>query len=490
MNLADAFIGIANSRSDCHALISGDSTFTYRQLVERSSQIARVLRAEGFGAGDRVALALASPTDTVTAVIALWMLDATAIIADFRSRAEERNRLSTTFEIKAFFQTRSPPGESHYDSILASDEFFDRVNSEDASVFTPEASCHPAMIMQTSGTTGTPLGIQREHNSFFLRSYLERSGGNIPAGGTLVMALPLNYSAPVTKTICQLLDGGAVHLLPVLATAGELAESVLALQADKLFVVPKQLRALLDLSDGRTTEMLPCLKALMCGGASVSPEENLRAYNELSKAYHVSYASSVSGLISELCGPDIENMPNSVGRPLPLNHVQIVAADGTLLPRGEAGVIRVRGPAVAANVLGDLRENSDRIIDGWIVPGDMGLLDENGFLVLTGRATEMIIRSGVTIFPNEIESALKEHEGVREIAVVGYPQKDVGEELAAFIVTEGEVTAEDLNAFSRARLTPDKCPRMFRIVDSLPQNSVGKVLRKDLVEIAMQGKGS
>lgn len=489
MNLADAFIAIANSRGDRHAIVTSGSTFTYRQLVERASQSARVLRDEGFGAGDRVGLALASPADTVTTLIALWMLDATVIIADFRSRAEERNRLTATFNIKAFLQTRTPPGDPQYVSIAASDDFFGRVKSQDASLFTPQASRHPALIMQTSGTTGTPVGIQREHDSFLLRNYLERSGGNMPVCETLVMALPLNYAAPLTKALCQFLDGGTVHLLPVLATARELADSVLALQADRMFVVPKQLRALLELSKGRTSPMLPSLKLLACGGAAVSAEDNLRAFKELSKSFHVSYASSVSGLISELAGADIENMPNSVGRPLPLNHVQIVSADGVPLPRGEAGIIRMRGPAVATKVLGDVRDNSDRIVDGWIVPGDMGLLDEDGYLVLTGRATEMIIRSGVTIFPSEIETALKDHEGIREIAVVGFPQDDVGEELAAFVVAQGDVTVEDLKAFSRSRLTPDKCPRQFHIVNALPQNSLGKVLRKELVEMVMQDKG-
>ncbi len=483
MNLADVFVSISNACGEREALIAGETAFTYRQLVARASQIARTLREDGIGKGDRVVLALESPVETILTAVGLWMLDATVLVADFRSRAEERNRLSESFGIRACLESRSAVGDSDYPSLVLSADWMARADRMSDTVPAPGHTANPAMIIQTSGTTGLPAGVQREHESFLLRNILDRVGGNRFSGGRLLVAQPLSFAAPITKVLCHLLDAGTVHIVPVLSAADEIVEAIHSISADKAFLVPRQLNGLLGLGAPGPAPLFPGLKVLLVGGAPTSAEDNIRAYRDLTPAYQVNYASTMTNMISENFGPDIERRPESVGRPNPLNLVQTVDSDGNPVAAGDPGLIRVRGPAVAYHIIGDPGDKTDRITDdGWVIPGDIGVLDEEGFLTLTGRASDMVVRAGVTIYPAEIEASLRQLDRVKDVAVVGYPDPVVGEELAAFVVSDGPLTVEEVMAQARVRLGPDKRPRTFRLVDALPYSGMGKLLRKELVK--------
>jgi acyl-CoA synthetase (AMP-forming)/AMP-acid ligase II len=128
----------------------------------------------------------------------------------------------------------------------------------------------------------------------------------------------------------------------------------------------------------------------------------------------------------------------------------------------------------------ETKTTGDRIVDGWIYTGDIGNIDARGFLYLTGRDSDIIIRAGINVHPAEIESALAGHPGVREVAVVGYPTEREGEEIAAFIVADATVTEPALRALARARLSSDRLPRRFQFVSEFPRNANGKVLRESL----------
>jgi acyl-CoA synthetase (AMP-forming)/AMP-acid ligase II len=227
--------------------------------------------------------------------------------------------------------------------------------------------------------------------------------------------------------------------------------------------------------------MFPSLRTLYCGGAPMPAQDQVRAYRELSSGYRVIYASSVCGPISSLSDEDIVRRPETVGRAFPLINMEIVNEAGERLPAGETGIVRVRSPAIASAVIGRGGVLSDRIVDGWAYPGDLGVLDEEGYLRITGRASDMIIRGGVNVYPEEVEAALGEHSAVAEVVVAGVAREVVGEEIAAFVVTKEPVTADELTAFARSRLSPDKRPRLYYFVDMLPRSAAGKVVRRELL---------
>jgi acyl-CoA synthetase (AMP-forming)/AMP-acid ligase II len=486
LNLADAFIAAGNYYRDRPAIVSAGVNLTHRQLSDRAMQTARVLANEGVRPGDIVGTALMEPGESVVAAIALWILGATVVFIDFRSRSDERAHLCHTFGISVVVEDRGAPGTGEYSSIRAGPDWGEKVEREAADLNSPGRSDCPAILSLTSGTTGEPQGIRIDHSTFLLRYMIHHVSGDTHAHAAYLNPLPLNYSASRNHTLGRLLDGGTVHFVSFLSTAEELRDQIISRGITYTMMVPTQLSGLLKLSEGLDRPMFPSLKTLHCGGAPMRARDQIRAYRELSRGYRVAYASSVVGTVAELFGDDIMRHADTVGRPLPLVNLQIVSDSGVVLPPGEPGHIRVRSPAIASGVVGPGSANSDRIVDGWAYPGDLGVLDEDGYLRITGRASDMIIRGGANVFPEEVEAALADHPAVAEVAVVGVAEENVGEEIAAFVVAKAPVTADELTAFARSRLSPDKRPRLYYFVEKLPRSAVGKVVRRELLKLVPQ----
>ncbi len=483
INLADCYKGMANRMSDHPAIVAGADRISHRQLNARSFQIAQLLREEGIVSGDRVGLAIRSPIELIATTIALWNVGAVMVNLDFRLRGEQRDKMAKKFNIRTIIQDVKPSGAANYQALDIDQNWLERVSKMPTLPFQPDNSGHPAMIMLTSGTTGEPTGIQRGHNTILARNLLEQSGKHTSVGGTLLLAQPLNFAAPFNKALGQLLQGGCVHIMSFFATASQLIESVNSTSADKLFVVPKQLRELLAESKGSKEPVLSGLRSLINGGGPTNAEENQRSYRELSNNYQMNYASSLTGLVSELFGADNEIIPDSVGYVLGLNNIEITDPDGNPVPRGQEGLIKVRGPAMAQAIVGSSSHNSDRIVDGWAIPGDIGVLSDDNVLTITGRNSELIIRGGANVYPQEIENCINQLPAVHEVAVVGVSDDLLGEEIVAFVVKYKDFDQDLIAGHVRTQLPSDKCPRHIVTVDSLPKNGMGKVMKYQLKEM-------
>ena len=162
--------------------------------------------------------------------------------------------------------------------------------------------------------------------------------------------------------------------------------------------------------------------------------------------------------------------------------VQIIDDQHRPVPAGTVGAIRYRGGSVADSYYRNPQESAAAFRDGWDYPGDLGRFDQDGFLYLTGRSKDMIIRGGVNIYPVEIEQTLATHPAVAEAAVVGWPSQERGEEVAAFVVCRTAVTENDLLVHCRGSLAPYKIPKGIFFLDELPKSGLGKVLKPRLVE--------
>ena len=152
------------------------------------------------------------------------------------------------------------------------------------------------------------------------------------------------------------------------------------------------------------------------------------------------------------------------------------------MPFGEVGNIRVRTPGMARTMYGGRgpRASGDTLKEGWAYPGDIGALDDAGFITLMGRGSDLIIRGGANVRPSEVEAVIAQHESVRDVVVVGFTKLPQGQEIAAFVVSSGNLTEAALDVHCCKRLAPDKRPRKFVFVPDLPRNANGKVLRAEL----------
>jgi acyl-CoA synthetase (AMP-forming)/AMP-acid ligase II len=194
------------------------------------------------------------------------------------------------------------------------------------------------------------------------------------------------------------------------------------------------------------------------------------------------YASTEGGGISLLGPDDIDGHGESVGRPVFAVEVEVVDDEDRPLPAGTIGRLRYRGPGVATAYYRDPDASTEAFRHGWFYPGDLAEIDEAGFVSLKGRAKDMIIRGGINIYPADVEAALNAHPAVAEAAVVGWPSKEFGEEIAAFVRLAGDADEASLIAFAAARLARAKWPKAVFVVDDLPKNGAGKVLKRELVE--------
>jgi long-chain acyl-CoA synthetase len=180
--------------------------------------------------------------------------------------------------------------------------------------------------------------------------------------------------------------------------------------------------------------------------------------------------------------PDLERKPGSIGVPVRGVEMKLVDDDGKNVEEGEVGEIAIKGENVMKGYWGREDATKESIVDGWFLSGDMAKQDEDGYYFIVDRKKDLIIRGGYNVYPREVEEALYEHEAVAEVAVIGVPHDDLGEEVAAAVaLTKGQSVDEDeLREFAKERLAAYKYPRHLWIVDELPKGPTGKILRREV----------
>ena len=477
VNLSDVFVGMASRWQDRPAIISENLNLSYAELVTRAAQSARELRSRGIAAETNIGIALRDNAESFVLMIALWMLRATAIPMDFRATMAERNQLAEEFDLAAIIVDREFQASSYLPISIGNSWTEAIADRDDSPIYANEQQrAVPAFISLTSGTTGRPKGIVIDHERMLLRSLFDAER----IEGPLLNPLPLSFSASRTHAFSALLQGSAVYFYPLLFSAQQLAETILAGEANSLCAVPTIVRNLFDLFGEPSTPAFAKLGAIYCFGAPMSAEEKIRAKRSLCANFVQVYGASICGRISTLSGADLEARADSVGRVLPHVTLQLVDADDKPVASGEAGVIRLRSPGMAQYIYGGNASGSgDSFREGWAYPGDIGALDDGSYLRLLGRGSDLIIRGGVNVHPSEVEAAIGELAGVREVAVVGFTKLPEGQEIAAFVVGE-DLTEAALAAHCRVRLSPDKRPRRFLFVKDLPRNANGKITRAEL----------
>ena len=371
------------------------------------------------------------------------------------------------------------------EQLLAAVEAVDDVPADVAFIDPDEI----AILLFTSGTTGEPKAAVLRHRH--LTSYIIGSVEFMSASSdeAQLVSVPPYHIAGVSGALSSLYSGRRIAYLPAFDPA-KWVDAVQQHAVTQAMVVPTMLRRILDEVDARGTE-LPSLRHLSCGGGRMPVELIERA---LATLPHVDFVNAyglteTSSTISVL-GPDDHRTAlnsddpaqrarlGSVGRPLPTVEIEIRDADGTVLPVGERGEVYVRGEQVAGEYL-DRNALTD---DGWFPTHDTGYLDADGFLFLDGRLDDVIVRGAENLSPGEIEAVLVAHAAVAEAAVVGVPDPEWGEAVAACVVlVPGETaTAAELQDWVRTRLRSTRTPQVIEFRSELPYNETGKLMRRVL----------
>jgi len=340
-----------------------------------------------------------------------------------------------------------------------------------------------AVLLYTSGSTGRPKGVRLSHRNLLSNALGSARAGGFSEDDRVLGALPPFHTFALTTTVlAPLLVGASVSTLPRFhpETALDLAATG---EISVVLGVPSMYRLMARAQKARPRP-LKGLRIVVSGGERLP--EKIRADFEAAfgTEIHEGYGLTECSPVVAINRPG-ENRPGTVGRPLEHLEVQITDAGGQALPPGEEGEVWVRGDSVMRGYHRDRDETSRALHpDGWLRTGDLGRLDADGYLAITGRIKELIIVGGENVHPSEVETALAAHPGVAECAVIGVPDAQRGEQVVAFVVRSpgtGDAPAE-IKAHCRGRLAGYKVPRKVLFVDELPKLPTGKVNRRELAE--------
>jgi long-chain acyl-CoA synthetase len=338
-----------------------------------------------------------------------------------------------------------------------------------------------AVILYTSGTTGTPKGAELTHEN--LRRNCEVACRLFDAGAQTVTlgALPLFHSFGQTCGMnATVAAGGTLTLIPRF-DPGKALEIIQRDQVNVFQGVPTMYNALLHHPE-RERYDTSTLKLCVSGGSAM-PVELLRGFEQAFGCKVLEgYGLSETSPVASFNHPDRERKPGSIGTPVEGVEMKVVDEQGHELPQGEVGEIVVRGHNVMKGYWKREDATAETIRDGWLHTGDMAYIDEDGYFFIVDRKKDMIIRGGYNVYPREIEEVLYEHEAVREAAVLGVSHEEYGEEVgAAVALKEGaSVSAEELREFVKGQVAAYKYPRHIWFVDELPKGPTGKILKREI----------
>jgi len=505
-----SFLAIpAGIAPDQIAVVSEGQRFTYQELHARVRRLAGALAELGVGPGTRVAALHTNTHRYIEAYYATAVLGGVFIPVNYRAKPPELEHMLTFGEATHLFlgdryrsivdrlRDRLPTlrttigfdtaeGVDHeYEALVAAaPEYEDEAEVDDAAT---------TILMFTSGTTSLPKAVMLTFGDFtaYVTANVELADGT-PRGAALLSA-PLYHIAGTTNMMTTIWTGRRLVVMPQFE-ADTWLELVEQEQVTHAFIVPTMMRQILDHPDLPTRD-LSSLEVLSYGGAPMPFPVIRRAIEQFpaSIGFVNAFGQTETTSTLTILGPDdhrLEGDPaeverrtkrlRSIGRPLPDVEVRIVDESGHVIGVDEVGEIQVRTPRVMKGYAG--QEGSHLTADGWLPTRDMGWVDQDGYIFMAGRLDDMIIRGGENIAPAEIEAVLMSHPKVDEVAVLGAPDEEWGQRVAAFVVMRdgAEVTGDELGEFCRERLASFKRPEIVRFVGELPKNTMGKILRRDL----------
>ena len=511
----------ARGRGDETFIVYGDERWSFERFVDEANGVSVSLRDSfGVGSGDRVAVLSANnpqwcmgfwATVNLGAICVglngWWKTDeiiyglqdsgSKVLIAD-RGRFERiADNLDELPDLEAVFLVDADPADFGGDSRF---HRFAELVTDPTSTFPDEPidEGQPAVIFYTSGTTGRPKGAISTHRSMIanLQGTLYNAiAGSMISGAELLsstgqnaslLTSPLFHVSGCHSGLVVGMIAGVKLVIPVGKFEPEKAMGLI--QDEKITVwatVPTMVWRVVEHPDRHSYD-LSSVTSIAYGGSPSAAElqkrikETFPNVRSLGNAYGLTETSSVVTVNS---GRDMEERPDSVGRPLPVIDLRIVDAAGNDVPTGHTGEVWIKGPHIMPGYWNKPEATAESITDGWLHTGDIGMIDDDGFLYITDRAKDMIIRGGENVYCVEIENRLAEHPAIAEAAVIGVPHPTLGEEVKAVVRREAGASIDEaeVKAWVAETLANFKVPAYVEFTEeNLPRNASGKLLKNVL----------
>jgi long-chain acyl-CoA synthetase len=487
---------------DRPALFRGaEAVADYAGFNARAGSLAAGLTAAGIGPGDRVALFLANRTDYLVAMQAIWRIGAVAVPINAKLHEKEAAFILSHSGAKLAF---TDAGHAADLAALADSRIVD-MDGPDFAALLPDGPFPPlhgtaqddlAWLFYTSGTTGRPKGVMLTPANLqaMVMSYLADVDA-AEAADAKVYAAPMSHGAGLYQFMYLIC--GARHVVP--ASGGFDSDEILDLAArlDRLcfFAAPTMIRRLIAAARARANRG-EGIRTIVYGGGPMYLADIRDAMDQFGTRFAQIYGQGETPMTitvltreahAEALAAGAQDVLQShrlasVGVAQAGCEVAVLGPDGKRLPAGEIGEVTVRGPSMMKGYWNDPAATAATIRDGWLHTGDVGALDDAGFLTLHDRSKDVIISGGTNIYPREVEEALLTHPAVAQVSVIGRPDAEWGEVVVACVVLEPGATADAaaLDAHCLTQIARFKRPKDYVWLDDLPKSAYGKVLKTEL----------
>jgi len=506
MNTTD-FLSIAGAicpERDC--VVFEGKRFTYAQISDRVNQLAHALDHMGVKKGDRIGMLSVNCNQYVEAYFAVAKLGGIFVPLNYRLKAEELEYMINRAEIRILFVGNRyrdlvdslKPLLPKVEQIISVDgEYEDLIRPFSTDEIMAEiADNDTTILLFTSGTTGRPKAVPLRHDSFVVFALENVEPANPDLEERNILTVPLYHVAGI-QAMFPAIYGGRTLVMMRQFELEEWLKTVEQERVTRAMLVPTMLKWIVDSPDFGKHD-LSSLRVVTYGAAAMPFEVIKKAIELMPQVQFINgYGQTESASTLTTLGPEDhrivgteeekqikwKRLRSSIGRPLPDVRIRIVNDEGKILPPLSVGEIHAKGPRIMTGYWGDERKTAQTMTkDGWLRTGDLGYVDAEGYVYLTGRADDLIIRGGENIAPEEVEEVLNAHPKIEECAVIAVSDPEFGQQpFACCVLKEGQVaTPDEMMEFCRERIASFKRPRGVAFVDELPRNPMGKVLRKKL----------
>ena len=478
------------------ALVTPAGRWTFQQLNQRVSRLAGYLSTQGISEGDRIAVLAKNSEPLCSALFAAARLGATLVVLNWRLKTDELDYIlsdsspaALLFEdefaqvVEQLSASRSKLSliGAGSQSIGADYEAIVRLN-HGLPVIQDHVSGHPAVIMYTSGTTGHPKGAMLSHTAVIASSQGSSNTLVWSQEHRFLLIAPMFHIGGLSPLITNVLKGCTTILLPDFEPV-QVWKTIAEEKVTSLMTVPVMLQALLAVAQKMPVDT-SSLVWVTCGASAVPPQlidASLAAGINVQQVYG---ATEFCGAISYWLPEMGQDKADSQGKMLIGGEVKIVDLETfAVLEPGKRGEIWLRGPMVFDGYWHNPEATKSAIQDGWYRTGDVGYLDDAGFVYVVDRCKDMIISGGENIYPAELEAIIRALPEVAEVAVVGRPDERWGEVPVAFVVAKpgADLTGDAVIQICRDKLASYKAVKEVRFIEALPRSAVGKVLKRQLL---------
>jgi long-chain acyl-CoA synthetase len=489
-NLAGILTATAGHFPDRVALRLDDVVVTYADLDRGSARVAGLLAGLGVRPGDRVGVMLANVVHFADCYYGVLRAGAVVVPMNVLLKKREVGFFLADSGAKVLlawhqFAAAAEAGAASTGAtcILVGTPAFDDALAAvepDFEVIERQAD-DTAVILYTSGTTGTPKGAELTHANLTSNATVTAELFDVDEHDVILGALPLFHAFGQTCALnVSVKVGGCLTLLPRF----DPEQALRVIERDKVTVfegVPTMYTAMLH--HPKAAEFDVSSLSLCVSGGAAMPLEVMRGFEETFGCVIIEgYGLSETSPVASFNHPDRPRKPGSIGTPVLGAEMKVVDEQGAQLRVGEVGEIVIRGDNVMKGYWHLPIATAEAVIDGWLHTGDLARVDADGYFFIVDRKKDMIIRGGYNVYPREIEEVLYEHPAIKEAAVIGIPDDYLGEEVGAAVILRvgAHATPEEVREFAKREIAAYKYPRHIWIVDEFPHGPTGKILKREI----------